>query len=122
MVPYMTPTSVRELSFNRRHSRARVVIERTFGVLKQRFRCLDRSGGVLQYSPQKVASFVVVCCVLHNIAKRERMVLPDINEARLRRLRRRQADLEMPNPNRNIAPAAAAKALRDQLAAELTHR
>ena len=121
IVPYITPTTVREFSFNRRHSRARVVIERTFGVLKQRFRCLDKSGGVLSYTPQKVASFCVACCVLHNIAKRHRMVMPRISEARLRRLRELQAELEMPNPNANIAPAAAARILRDRLAEELQH-
>uniref|UniRef100_A0A3B4TDM9 DDE Tnp4 domain-containing protein n=1 Tax=Seriola dumerili TaxID=41447 RepID=A0A3B4TDM9_SERDU len=44
---------------------------RTFGVLKSRFRCLDRTGGALLYSPQKVAQITIVCCILHNIAKRQ---------------------------------------------------
>ena len=120
MVPYITPTSARQIGFNRKHSRARVVIERTFGLLKMRFRCVDRSGGTLQYTPQKVASFVVVCCVLHNMALRHGMVL-NFSEDRLRRFRQVQAGLQMPAPNPGIVPAVAG-AMRDRLSVELLHR
>lgn len=82
ITPYIMPTIVREGFFNRKHTNARAVIERTFGMLKMRFRCLDKSGGTLQYSPQKVGAFFVACCVLHNIAIRHGCLV-DINEDRL---------------------------------------
>uniref|UniRef100_A0A803JES1 DDE Tnp4 domain-containing protein n=1 Tax=Xenopus tropicalis TaxID=8364 RepID=A0A803JES1_XENTR len=56
-----------ECAFNKAHVRAWSVIERTFGVIKSRFRCLDKLGGSLMYSPSKVAQIVVVCAVLHNL-------------------------------------------------------
>ena len=82
MTPFLMPATVREMAFNRKHTQTRSVIERTFGILKMRFRCLDRSGGTLQYGPQKVAAFFVACCVLHNIAMNHGCV-DDINEDRL---------------------------------------
>ncbi|KAK0135543.1 putative nuclease HARBI1 [Merluccius polli] len=51
--------------------------------LKSRWRCLDRSGGMLLYHPEKVCRIVQACGVLHNIAHRhgvplhEVMALPD---------------------------------------------
>ena len=45
MVPYLGPRTMREFQFNQKQTSVRGVIERTFGVLKQRFRCLDLSGG-----------------------------------------------------------------------------
>eukprot|EP00079_Xenopus_tropicalis_P019763 XP_012809817.1 PREDICTED: putative nuclease HARBI1 isoform X1 [Xenopus tropicalis] len=59
-----------ESDFNQAHVRMRSVIERTFGVLKSPFRCLDRSGGSLLYSPTKVANIIGACAVLHNLANR----------------------------------------------------
>uniref|UniRef100_UPI00398EF349 putative nuclease HARBI1 n=1 Tax=Pristiophorus japonicus TaxID=55135 RepID=UPI00398EF349 len=43
------------------------IIEQTIGLLKMRFRCLDKSGGALQYAPARVSRIVMVCCALHNI-------------------------------------------------------
>uniref|UniRef100_UPI00398E31B2 putative nuclease HARBI1 n=1 Tax=Pristiophorus japonicus TaxID=55135 RepID=UPI00398E31B2 len=48
-------------------SAIRCIIEQSIGIRKQRFRCLDRSGGVLQYSPKRVSLFVVLCRMLHNL-------------------------------------------------------
>ncbi|XP_030069249.1 putative nuclease HARBI1 [Microcaecilia unicolor] len=62
------PRSDAEKQYNEAHISTRCTIERTFGVLKSRFRCLHISGGSLQYSPEKVAVIVLVCCMLHNIA------------------------------------------------------
>uniref|UniRef100_A0A3B4Y3T8 DDE Tnp4 domain-containing protein n=1 Tax=Seriola lalandi dorsalis TaxID=1841481 RepID=A0A3B4Y3T8_SERLL len=59
-----------EHRYNQAHISTRNIVERTFGVLKSWFRCLDRTGGALLYSPQKVAQITIVCCILHNIAKR----------------------------------------------------
>lgn len=70
MTPVLYPTTPGENRYNAAHIRTRNIVERTFGVLKSRFRCLDRTGGALLYSPEKVAKIAIVCCMLHNIAKR----------------------------------------------------
>ncbi|XP_041068236.1 putative nuclease HARBI1 [Carcharodon carcharias] len=68
MTPLPNPRTPAELRYNESHGTTRRVIKHTIGLLKQRFRCLDRSGGPLQYSPQRVSRIVVVCCILHNLA------------------------------------------------------
>ncbi|XP_048516636.1 putative nuclease HARBI1 [Dendroctonus ponderosae] len=55
---------------------ARNVIERCFGVLKQRFRCLLKHR-VLHYSPEKAAKIVLSCAILHNIAIAEGTLVPE---------------------------------------------
>uniref|UniRef100_A0A673AUM4 Putative nuclease HARBI1 n=1 Tax=Sphaeramia orbicularis TaxID=375764 RepID=A0A673AUM4_9TELE len=69
LTPVLNPTTAAENRYNEAHIRTRNVVERTFGILKSRFRCLDRTGGALLYRPEKVAQIVVTCCMLHNIAK-----------------------------------------------------
>ncbi|KAJ1194330.1 hypothetical protein NDU88_003619 [Pleurodeles waltl] len=54
----------------RHRGQTRRVIERTFGLLKARFRCLHLTGGSLYYSPKKVCQIIVACCMLHNLALR----------------------------------------------------
>lgn len=44
------------------------VIERTIGLLKSRWMCLDAAGGMLLYRPEKICHIVLACCILHNIA------------------------------------------------------
>ncbi|KAK7922333.1 hypothetical protein WMY93_009235 [Mugilogobius chulae] len=95
MTPFIAPGTRGELAYNRKHTQARCVIERTFGLLKMRFRCLDKSGGILNYTPQKVAAFFVACCVLHNIAIRHGCAL-DLPEDRLEDYRRRAPRVPMP--------------------------
>ncbi|KAJ8349615.1 hypothetical protein SKAU_G00247450 [Synaphobranchus kaupii] len=70
VTPVRNPVTEGEAAYNRAHIRTRGIIERIFGILKSCFRCLDRSGGALLYSPCKVCKVVVVCCILHNIAIR----------------------------------------------------
>ena len=93
MTPFIMPATALEMFYNRKHTETRCVIERTFGILKMRVRCLDKSGGTLQYSPQKVAAFFVACCVLHNISMNRGWV-DDINEEILQDLRRRDVDVK----------------------------
>lgn len=67
MTPYKNPVyGTAQHTFNKRHCSARNIVERTIGVLKSRFRCLQT---VLLYNPAKVVTIVNVCCALHNICK-----------------------------------------------------
>ncbi|KAJ1154865.1 hypothetical protein NDU88_007608 [Pleurodeles waltl] len=59
-----------EERYNEAHGRKRRIIEKTFGLLKARFRCLHLTGGALCYSPKKVCQITVACCMLHNLALR----------------------------------------------------
>ncbi|XP_017483193.1 PREDICTED: putative nuclease HARBI1 [Rhagoletis zephyria] len=52
--------------FNHCHAKGRSIIERVFGILKGRFRCL-LTARELHYTPQKVSAIMNVCCALHNI-------------------------------------------------------
>lgn len=67
MTPYKNPEygSVQH-TFNKRHASARNVVERTIGVVKSRFRCLQN---FIPYTPAKVINIINVCCALHNICK-----------------------------------------------------
>ncbi|XP_018115317.1 putative nuclease HARBI1 [Xenopus laevis] len=51
LTPLLNPENQPEMQYNLAHRKTRGVIERTFGVLKSRFRCLDKSGGWLLYDP-----------------------------------------------------------------------
>jgi hypothetical protein len=56
------PQNAREL-FNLRHSSLRVIVEKTFGALKNRFRILDNK----PFHPYKTqVKLVLACCILHN--------------------------------------------------------
>ncbi|XP_068089692.1 putative nuclease HARBI1 isoform X2 [Hyperolius riggenbachi] len=68
LTPIKDPKTKAEKNYNAAHKAAHSIIEHTFGSLKSRFRCLDRSGGVLQYSPEKGAQIILACCILHNLA------------------------------------------------------
>ncbi|KAK0146347.1 putative nuclease HARBI1 [Merluccius polli] len=54
MTPLADPNTDQERRYNDLHSHTRAVVERAIGLLKGRWRCLDRSGGVLLYRPEKV--------------------------------------------------------------------
>ncbi|XP_075739831.1 putative nuclease HARBI1 isoform X1 [Rhipicephalus microplus] len=70
LTPVRSPVGPAEEQYNSAHTRTRQVIERTFGVLKGRFRCLHQSGGALQYNPLMCTKIVVACTMLHNMCVR----------------------------------------------------
>ncbi|KAJ1189065.1 hypothetical protein NDU88_005816 [Pleurodeles waltl] len=73
LTPVRNPRTRAEERYNEAHGRTRRVIERTFGLLKARFRCLHMTGGSLFYSPKKVCQIIVACCMLHNLALRRQV-------------------------------------------------
>ncbi|XP_063811615.1 putative nuclease HARBI1 [Pseudophryne corroboree] len=73
LTPLSNPVGRAEKRYQEKHIASRGVIERAFGVLKSRFRCLDTSGGALLYSPSKVCGMVNACCILHNICVANRL-------------------------------------------------
>lgn len=81
MTPLTNPQTPRELVYNEAHTTTRAVIERTNGVLKARWLCLDAKGGTLLYAPEKVCKIILACCVLHNIAMKQGLPLPEIPNA-----------------------------------------
>ena len=57
-------------TFNKRLSRARMVVECAFGILAQRFRCFR---GPLQVEPENAKRIVRAACVLHNLLREKVM-------------------------------------------------
>ncbi|KAG7155172.1 nuclease HARBI1-like 17, partial [Homarus americanus] len=73
MTPFGNPSTPAEVRYNRSHTKIRVVVEQTFGILKSRFRCLHRSGRSPQYDPAKI---VIASILLHNYCVMRRVPLP----------------------------------------------
>ncbi|XP_052771219.1 putative nuclease HARBI1 [Mya arenaria] len=76
LTPLLNPTTPQEIALNNVQIRGRIVIERIFGLLKSRFRCLHRSGGALQYTPTKRCKIVVACVKLHNFCIENNVPFP----------------------------------------------
>ncbi|KAJ1152363.1 hypothetical protein NDU88_005138 [Pleurodeles waltl] len=72
LTPVRKPRTRAEERYNEADRR---IIERTFGLLKARFRCLHLIGGSLYYSPKKVCQIIVAYCMLHNLAVRRQVPL-----------------------------------------------
>lgn len=66
MVPFRNPTTPLEIAYNRCLTKERVIIERCFGQLKQRFPILQHT---VRLSFNRIPKLIVCCFVLHNIAK-----------------------------------------------------
>ncbi|XP_014666971.1 PREDICTED: putative nuclease HARBI1 [Priapulus caudatus] len=65
MTPVLRPHNDQEVRYNAAHKGTRVSIEQANGILKSRFRCLDRSSGGLFIEAGKACKAIVACCVLH---------------------------------------------------------
>ncbi|XP_061188005.1 putative nuclease HARBI1 [Saccostrea echinata] len=75
MTPIRKPSGGQEERYNSAHCRTRNVIERAFGVLKARFRCLHKTGGCLPYKPDKCTKIIECAIRLHNLAINEKVPL-----------------------------------------------
>ncbi len=80
MTPIQHPLDEDEERYNIAHKRTRQCVERSFGLLKQRFRCLHRDGGSLTYEPGKCCKIVVACMVLHNMCVNAHLPLDEGND------------------------------------------
>lgn len=65
--------------FNKNHTQARIIIEQTIGLLKNRFRCL-LGARELHYTPQKATKIINVCAALHNISQYHGIELDEVIE------------------------------------------
>ena len=77
MTPISEPHSAAEKKFNKAHRKTRCIVERSFGILKSRWRILDHTGGTLCYKPAKVCKIILTCMILHNICRRNGTPLID---------------------------------------------
>lgn len=68
-----------QCKFNYIHSQTRNVVERTIGVLKNRFRCL-LGARQLHYLPKTASKITNVCAALHNICIAYKMEMPETND------------------------------------------
>ncbi|KAJ1198079.1 hypothetical protein NDU88_001923 [Pleurodeles waltl] len=75
MTPIGNASTAAERAYNDAHRRTRSIVERIFGILKSRFRCLDITGGSLLYSPEMVCKIILTCAILHNICIRRNIPL-----------------------------------------------
>ncbi|KAJ1180048.1 hypothetical protein NDU88_005272 [Pleurodeles waltl] len=73
LTPVRNPRTRAEERYNEAHGWTRRVIERTFGLLKARFRCLHMTGGSLFYSLKKVCDIIIACSMLNNLALRRQV-------------------------------------------------
>ncbi|KAJ1118754.1 hypothetical protein NDU88_006941 [Pleurodeles waltl] len=75
MTPFGNPSTAAERAYHEAHRRTATIVERTFGILKSRFRCLNITGGSLLYSPEMVCKIILTCAILHNICVRSNIPL-----------------------------------------------
>jgi hypothetical protein len=73
MTPLGNPATEEEINYNISHMKTRRIVECAIGLMKSRFRCLDKSGGTLQYSAERTCKITLACIVLHNIRRRLRL-------------------------------------------------
>ncbi|XP_017469372.1 PREDICTED: putative nuclease HARBI1 isoform X1 [Rhagoletis zephyria] len=76
LTPIPSPSSANEELFNTVHIKARNTIERAFGVLKSRFRCLSKER-VLKYTHTNAAFIIYTCAIFHNILQKRRIFLSE---------------------------------------------
>lgn len=74
--PQLGRLTASEARYNRKLSSARTVVERAFGLLKARWRCLLKR---LDNKFRNVPTIILACCILHNICQNEGDDIDDEN-------------------------------------------
>ncbi|XP_046889431.1 putative nuclease HARBI1 [Hypomesus transpacificus] len=109
ITPFRQPIAGRvEARFNSHHAKARCIIERTFGMLKTRWRSIFLRA--LEVRPLFVPKVVAACCILHNLC----LSVDDISE-----VDHPQHEEEGDNPE-DCADELSGNNLRARLAAHLS--
>lgn len=72
LTPVPEPQDEAQKNFNAAHAKIHGVAESTLRSLKWRFRCLTQLG----FEQHKLTNIIKACCVLHNIAKKFSVPLP----------------------------------------------
>ncbi|XP_065682388.1 putative nuclease HARBI1 [Hydra vulgaris] len=67
ITPYSVPATPDEIYFNRVQRKPRSEVKRCIGRIKNRWRCLLKSGGALQYTPTMCCSIILTCVLLENM-------------------------------------------------------
>ena len=80
MTPVAEPYTGAEERYNSAHAKTRCIVERSLTILKARFRCLLNKERSLLFSPERCVTIIIVCSVLHNLAKRYFLQDPEIEE------------------------------------------
>lgn len=77
LTPVSSPQNAHEEAYNLSHARTRNTIERAFGVLKRRFSYLGKK---IRTELETTKAIIVACMVLHNIAVKSKLILPEGDE------------------------------------------
>ena len=62
----LAPVTSSERRYNRSFLKTRKTIECAFAIWKNQWRCMDKTGGSLCYSPEVICKIIVSTMVLHN--------------------------------------------------------
>ncbi|XP_065673853.1 putative nuclease HARBI1 [Hydra vulgaris] len=74
---FSQPTTPEQIYFNKVHCQVRSEVERCIGRLKNRWRCLHKSGGALPYTPSTCCKIVFTCILLENLCNSLGLEVPD---------------------------------------------
>ena len=77
ITPFNQPTTPEEIYFNKVHRQVCSDVERAIGRLKNRWRCLHKSGGTLQYTPTTCCKIFFTCILLENFCISLGLKIPD---------------------------------------------
>ncbi|KAJ1689300.1 hypothetical protein LUZ63_013455 [Rhynchospora breviuscula] len=101
--------------YNHRHAQLRNVVEKTFGILKGRFRILK---DMHRYKYSFQTKLVIACCVLHNFINRHQSAQVDLWEDATSGDDSDDSDAEAPSTSTNVSRGTDAQrggALRDSI-------
>ncbi|XP_065368827.1 putative nuclease HARBI1 [Calliphora vicina] len=120
LTPYRNATeNSSEAFYNKQFCKGRSIIERVFGVLKGRFRCL-LAARELHYSPERVVQIMNVCCALHNICTNFNVQLPTHEIAETESLN--EIDMSLNSNTNNGGQTTIAKEIRNNIRNNLISR
>ena len=108
MAPYRDPVQPVRVRYNHHHAKARNIIERAFGMMKVRWRCLLFKALEVNHTFAPVV--ITACCVLHNICLTTGDILEPTEEVE-------ETDVPPPHPVRG---EQSGHGQRDRLANQLS--